>query len=78
MSQEHEVPGELDDADSYDLARVDSPEETPAGPVQRYTGGERRPLDVAYKSSSRTIDEDIVEGISNEDIWMLIRRFNKV
>ncbi|KAF9886740.1 hypothetical protein FE257_011117 [Aspergillus nanangensis] len=70
MSLEHEVPGELEDTDGYDLAQVESEE---AGPLQRLPSDRN----VAWKSSSRTIDEELVAGLSNEDVWMLIRRFNK-
>lgn len=71
MSEEHEIPGEIEDTDSYELPQV--PEES--GPVQRAT---ESPRDVQWKPSSRTVEETLADGISNEDLWMLIRRFNKV
>lgn len=42
-----------------------SPDDEPASDI----GWQRQPDD---------IDEPIVGGISNDDLWMLIRRFNKV
>jgi hypothetical protein len=69
MSLDHEVPGELDDTDSYELPQV--PESGPE-PVTD------RPPTLQWKPSSRTVEESLAEGLSNEDLWMLIRRFNKV
>lgn len=33
---------------------------------------------VDWKPYSRTVEEGITSGMSNEDFWMLVRRFNKV
>ena len=74
MSDEHEVPGELEDTDSYDLAQVESEDNGALQPVQTSV----RPLDTQWKASSRTVDEPLATGLSNEDLWLLIRRFNKV
>ncbi len=77
MSHDHEGGGELEDTDSYDLTQVPTEESgldptTPATPAI-----EERPQ-TQWKPSSRTVDETLTEGLSNEDLWMLIRRFNKV
>lgn len=69
MSLDHEAPGELDDTDSYELPQV--PESGPE-PVTD------KPPTLQWKPSSRTVEETLAEGLSNEDLWMLIRRFNKV
>lgn len=71
MSQDHEPPREIEDTDSYELPLA--PEES--GPVQRTTENHRN---VEWKPSSRVVEETLAEGLSNEDLWMLIRRFNKV
>lgn len=34
--------------------------------------------DIGWQQQPHEFDEPIVGGIPNEDIWMLIRRFNKV
>ena len=72
MSLEHETPGEIEETDSYELTQP--PEES--GPLQRTTTD--NPRNVQWKPSSRTVEETLAEGLSNEDLWMLIRRFNKV
>ncbi|KAJ5979633.1 hypothetical protein N7481_006931 [Penicillium waksmanii] len=72
MSQEHESPGEIEDTDSFELTQP--PEES--GPLQR--AATDNPRNVQWKPSSRTVDETLADGLSNEDLWMLIRRFNKV
>jgi hypothetical protein len=74
MSQDHGIPGELADTESHDLVQVEADE---PGPLQTPVSNGKA-LDITWKSSSRTIDEDLVSGLSNEDVWMLIRRFNKV
>lgn len=78
MSDEH-IPGGLDDTDNNDFVQVD-PEES--GPLQKVsttsTTSSRKTQDVAYRQASRTVDESLAAGLSNEDVWMLIRRFNKV
>lgn len=79
MSQEGEIPGEmpgeLEDTDSYDLAQEEEPEEP--GPLQRVSSSAKS-LDIRWRPSSRTVEETLTPGLSNEDLWMLIRRFNKV
>lgn len=78
MSHEQDnpsIPGELDDTDSYDLAQVESEE---SGAVQSVTSDNHKLLRTQWKPSSRTVEESLAAGLSNEDLWLLIRRFNKV
>lgn len=77
MSHEQDspsIPGELEDTDSYDLAQVESEE---SGPIQPVNNGNRL-FSTQWKPSSRTVEESLAAGLSNEDLWLLIRRFNKV
>lgn len=76
MSNECEIPGELEDTDSYDLAQVES-EEKESGAIQPVQSSIKAP-DLQWKPSSRTVEEPLASGLSNEDLWLLIRRFNKV
>jgi len=69
MSLDHGLPGGLEDTDSYELPQV--PERGPESVTDR-------PPTLQWKPSSRTVEETLAEGLSNEDLWMLIRRFNKV
>lgn len=70
MSQDHEGPGELEDSDSYDF---------PQPPTRGSTESvNRSQQSIQWKPSSRTVEETLAEGLSNEDLWLLIRRFNKV
>ncbi|CAG8019165.1 unnamed protein product [Penicillium olsonii] len=69
MSNGSEMPGEFDD-ESYDLTQA--PEEV--GPLA--TLSPRLP-NTQWKASSRTVEETLAQGLSNEDLWMLIRRFDK-
>lgn len=64
------MPGEFDD-ESYDITQT--PEEV--GPLA--TLSPRLP-NTQWKASSRTVEETLAQGLSNEDLWMLIRRFDKV
>ncbi|GLI81629.1 hypothetical protein PoHVEF18_010014 [Penicillium ochrochloron] len=69
MSQDHEGPGELEDSDSYDF---------PQPPTRGSTESvNRSQQSIQWKPSSRTVEETLAEGLSNEDLWLLIRRFNK-
>ncbi|KAJ5296389.1 uncharacterized protein N7443_007282 [Penicillium atrosanguineum] len=70
MSLDHEVPRELDDTDSFELPQVPESGSASGEPVTD------RPQ-TQWKPSSRTVEETLAEGLSNEDLWMLIRRFNK-
>ena len=81
MSLENEVPGELD-SESYDLARVSS---SGSGLAQSPPALPERPANkppptpaTQWKPSAKSVEEPLAEGLSNEDLWMLIRRFNKV
>ena len=65
------MPGQLDD-EGDDLTQT--PPEN--GPLQ--TLSPRPPPNTQWKASSRQVDETLAKGLSNEDLWMLIRRFNKV
>ena len=69
-----ELPGELEDTDSYDLALEEEPEASE--PLRRASTG--KSLDISWRPSSRTVEETLTPGLSNEDLWLLIRRFNKV
>ena len=64
------MPGQLDD-ESHDLN--ETPEEL--GPLQTLSP---RPPNTQWKASSREVEETLAKGLSNEDLWMLIRRFDKV
>ncbi|KAJ6188173.1 hypothetical protein N7519_003081 [Penicillium mononematosum] len=68
MSHGAQMPGELGD-ESHDLTQA--PE---AGPLQTLSP---RPPSTQWKASSRNVDETLAKGLSNEDLWMLIRRFDK-
>lgn len=74
MNNGHESTGELEHTDSYDLTRVATNESGP-NPTRSPTD---KPPPTQWKPSSRTVDETLAEGLSNEDLWLLIRRFNKV
>lgn len=70
MSHGQEAPGGLND----DADHLIQPEES--GPVAAVA--RRPPQDTRWKPASRTVEENLAQGLSNEDLWMLIRRFNKV
>ena len=72
MSEGQSLPGELEDTDSYGLAQ-DEPEESETG--ENLT---RRTPAAHWKLSSKIVEENLAAGLSNEDLCMLIRRFNKV
>ncbi|EKV06602.1 hypothetical protein Pdw03_3592 [Penicillium digitatum] len=69
MSHGSQMPGQLDN-ESQDLTQT--PEEL--DPFQ--TLSSRLP-NTQWKASSRNVEETLAKGLSNEDLWMLIRRFNK-
>ncbi|KAJ5835445.1 hypothetical protein N7447_001471 [Penicillium robsamsonii] len=70
MNMSGSFPGHLDD-ESYD--HTQTPEEI--GPLQSLSP---RPLpNTQWKASSRIVDETLAQGLSNEHLWMLIRRFDK-
>lgn len=64
------MPGQLDD-ESHDLTQ--NPEGL--GPLHALSP---RPANAQWKAPSRAVEETLAKGLSNEDLWMLIRRFNKV
>ncbi|CAG8892135.1 unnamed protein product [Penicillium egyptiacum] len=68
MSNGSQIPGELDD-ESHNLTQTPEP-----GPLQTLSP---RPPNTQWKASSRRVDETLAKGLSNEDLWMLIRRFDK-
>lgn len=74
MSQEH-LPGTLEDTDNHDLIQTVSGDGALATTNVR---NNPNPPDIKYRPSSRTLEETLAEGLSNEDLWMLMRRFNKV
>ncbi|GLA69221.1 hypothetical protein AtubIFM55763_008404 [Aspergillus tubingensis] len=59
--------------DSHVLSKVDQDEK---GLAQK-AGQTDTVTDVGWNQHPDELDEQIVSGISNEDLWMLIRRFNK-
>ncbi|PYH45555.1 DUF3292 domain-containing protein [Aspergillus saccharolyticus JOP 1030-1] len=59
--------------DSHILSKVDQDEK---GLAQR-AGDTDNVTDVGWDKPPEQIHERIVSGLSNEDLWMLIRRFNK-
>jgi hypothetical protein len=40
--------------------------------------GDEATADIGWQQQPHEFDEPIIGGIPNEDLWMLIRRFNKV
>ncbi|KAI3242748.1 hypothetical protein DTO012A9_567 [Penicillium roqueforti] len=70
MSHGSQMPGQLED-ESNDLTQT-PPE---SGPLQ--TLSPRPPPNTQWKASSRQVEETLAKGLSNEDLWMLIRRFDK-
>lgn len=73
MSGDHEDSGELEDSEGYDLTRAPTTENR--GSTESVN---QRQQNIQWKPSSRTVEETLAEGLSNEDLWLLIRRFNKV
>jgi hypothetical protein len=65
----------LGPTDSHVLSQVE-PEEDAKGLAQK-AGVTNDVSDIGWGESDK-IEERIVRGLSNEDLWMLIRRFNKV
>jgi hypothetical protein len=66
MTEALPAPGD-DDGSVHDVALV---ERQDSSSVQRIN---------SYKTASKpAIEEPLASGLSNEDLWMLIRRFNKV
>ncbi|OOF99961.1 hypothetical protein ASPCADRAFT_161319 [Aspergillus carbonarius ITEM 5010] len=59
--------------DSHVLSKVDQDEK---GLAQK-AGDTDTITDVGWDQPPEDIDEKLVSGLSNEDLWMLLRRFNK-
>lgn len=66
---------DLGPTDSHILSQIE-PHEDAKGLAQK-AGVTEKVSDIGWGESDE-IDERIVTGLSNEDLWMLIRRFNKV
>jgi hypothetical protein len=66
---------DLGPTDSHVLSQVE-PEEEAKGLAQK-AGVTNDVSDIGWGESDK-IEERIVTGLSNQDLWMLIRRFNKV
>ena len=60
--------------DSHVLSKVDQDDK---GLAQK-AGQTDTVTDLGWNQHADELDEQLVSGISNEDLWMLIRRFNKV
>jgi Protein of unknown function (DUF3292). len=60
--------------ESHVLSRVEQDEK---GLSQR-AGHTAEITNIGWGESPDAIDEPLVAGLSNEDLWMLIRRFDKV
>lgn len=65
---------EQEPADSRDL---DEEEVDDTRLVQTRSTPKKTPS-TGWAQSNKVTEEDLVSGLSNEDVWMLIRRFNKV
>ncbi|OOQ83604.1 hypothetical protein PEBR_35678 [Penicillium brasilianum] len=72
MSGDHEDSRELEDSEGYDLTRAPTTENR--GSTDSVN---QRQQNIQWKPSSRTVEETLADGLSNEDLWLLIRRFNK-
>lgn len=79
MSEDQGTPGAFEDTptDNHDLAQ-DQDQVEPEEHALVHTSSNRKLLDIKWKPSSRTVEETLAPGLSNEDLWLLIRRFNKV
>ncbi|KAB8275679.1 hypothetical protein BDV30DRAFT_224810 [Aspergillus minisclerotigenes] len=73
MSNEQEIPGGFGDTDTHDHALL-APGESNA--VQKVNNNGKQ-SDVKWKQASKTVDEQLMPDLSNEDLWLLVRRFNK-
>ncbi|KAK1144456.1 hypothetical protein N8T08_005328 [Aspergillus melleus] len=86
MSTTPGMPGELSDRnasdESLDAVRVEPENGEPEADYADETNAvqtiaKRKTPYMAYKRSNKVQEEELAEGLSNEDLWMLIRRFNK-
>ncbi|KAE8373628.1 hypothetical protein BDV26DRAFT_271591 [Aspergillus bertholletiae] len=74
MDNEQEIPGGFEDMDAYDHDSLAPLEQSNAS--QRVDNNGKQP-DIKWKQASKSIDEQLMPDLSNEDLWLLIRRFNK-
>ncbi|GIJ86668.1 hypothetical protein Asppvi_005560 [Aspergillus pseudoviridinutans] len=69
-----DIPGDFKDEVRDENKNDDTPpsDSGPAGPVMRLDAGRHR-----TKPAPKATEETLSLGLSDEDLWMLIRRFNK-
>lgn len=72
MSQEQEIPGNFESTDDHDATLAPGENNS-----LQIINNNRKASDIKWKQASTTIDEPLASNLSNEDLWMLIRRFNK-
>lgn len=60
--------------ESHVLSRVEQDEKG----LSQKAGHTAEITNIGWGESPDAIDEPLVAGLSNEDLWMLIRRFDKV
>lgn len=81
MNNENQPLGEPD-TESHDLARVTSSGSgsalSPPALPERPANKPPTTPNIQWRPSSKSVEEPLAEGLSNDDLWMLIRRFNKV
>jgi hypothetical protein len=70
MSDGHDIPGEFNEGSREP--------QTPDDGIQSSSLTPALPPRTQWKPSSRTVEETLAQGLSNEDLWMLLRRFDKV
>ena len=51
-----------------------------SGPIEyeNITPINKKTIETEWKPYVKTVEENIVPGLSNDDFWLLVRRFNKV
>ncbi|KAF5856404.1 hypothetical protein ETB97_007454 [Aspergillus alliaceus] len=72
MSQEQEIPGNFESTNDHDATLAPGENNS-----LQIINNNRKASDIKWKPSSTTIDEPLASNLTNEDLWMLIRRFNK-
>ena len=60
--------------DSHEISKIKQDEK---GLAQK-AGDNKEVSDIGWSQEPVEIEEQIVHGLSNEDLWMLIRRFDQV
>jgi hypothetical protein len=69
-----DIPGDFkDEVRDENKNDATSSNSGPAGPVLRLDAGSNR-----HKPAPKATTDSLTTGLSDEDLWMLIRRFNKV